>query len=88
MRSNVILRKGPAQTHSFTFFEILQATINTATDPSDEDVCLYILLNIVCLLLSLSVAAHLVLCPEQWRTCYFYLLVFLEVIILTEVQWL
>lgn len=46
------------------------------------------MLNIASLLLSSCVAARLVLCPEQWKKYCIYLLLLLQVITLTAMQWL
>lgn len=50
-------------TEQFHYLQATAGTTDIATDPFHEDECL-LLLSIVCLLLSLSVAAPLALCPE------------------------
>lgn len=41
VRSNIMLGKGPNMGIQLQFFELLQATINNATDPSCDQECVY-----------------------------------------------
>lgn len=85
-RSSITLRKGLAQ-NSFTICKLLQAQLILQQIPSMRMNVYY------CLVLSAYYCPYLLLlllhCVQSSeKKCYFYLSVFLQITILSEMQWL
>lgn len=82
-----MLRKGPTQEHSFTICKLLQAQLVLQQTHSMR-------MNVhCCLVLSAYYCPYLLLfllyyVQSSEKKCYFYLSVFLQIMIVSEMQWL